>query len=90
MVDGAITDDINRPAEVWLTEFGDSSLNFELVIWVGNELMSRPERTRALFLWEIETQLSEHDIEIPFPQRDLHIRSGRLKVALERDNEQNR
>lgn len=88
MVDGAITDDINRPAEVWLTEFGDSSLNFELVIWVGNELMSRPERTRALFLWEIETQLSEHGIEIPFPQRDLHIRSGRLKVALERDNDE--
>lgn len=84
-VDGAIADDPLRPPEVWLTEFGDSSLNFELVIWVGNELMSRPARTRALFLWEIETQLSEYGIEIPFPQRDLHIRSGRLKVALERD-----
>lgn len=87
MVDGAITDDPNRPAEVWLTEFGDSSLNFELVIWVGNELMSRPARTRALFLWEIETQLSEYGIEIPFPQRDLHIRSGRLNVALEREGD---
>lgn len=87
MVDGAITDDPNRPAEVWLTEFGDSSLNFELVIWVGNELMSRPARTRALFLWEIETQLSEYGIEIPFPQRDLHIRSGRLSVALERESD---
>lgn len=86
MVDGAITDDLNRPAEVWLTEFGDSSLNFELVIWVGNELMSRPARTRALFLWEIETQLGEYGIEIPFPQRDLHIRSGRLNVALERES----
>ena len=86
MIDGAITDDPARPAEVWLTEFGDSSLNFELVIWVGNELMSRPARTRALFLWEIETQLGEYGIEIPFPQRDLHIRSGRLNVALERDD----
>ena len=85
-IDGAITDDSARPAEVWLTEFGDSSLNFELVIWVGNELMSRPARTRALFLWEIETQLGEYGIEIPFPQRDLHIRSGRLKVALEHDD----
>lgn len=85
-IDGAITDDPARPAEVWLTEFGDSSLNFELVIWVGNELMSRPARTRALFLWEIETQLGEYGIEIPFPQRDLHIRSGRLKVALEHDD----
>lgn len=86
-VNGAITDDINRPAEVWLTEFGDSSLNFELVIWVGNELMSRPARTRALFLWEIETQLAEHNIEIPFPQRDLHIRSGQLKVVLQKEEE---
>lgn len=81
-VEGALTDDPGRKAEVWLTEFGDSSLNFELVIWVGNELMSRPERTRALFLWEIETQLRDRNIEIPFPQRDLHIRSGMLDVAV--------
>lgn len=82
-IDGAITGDPERSAEVWLTEFGDSSLNFELVIWVGNELMSRPSRTRALFLWEIETQLRNRDIEIPFPQRDLHIRSGTLDVSLQ-------
>jgi len=87
MIEGAISDDNERPPEVWLTEFGDSSLNFELVIWVGNELMSRPARTRALFLWEIETQLGEHGIEIPFPQRDLHIRSGQLKVAIQKDND---
>jgi len=53
------------------------------VIWVGNELMSRPARTKALFLWEIETQLRAKDIEIPFPQRDLHIRSGKLAVSIE-------
>ncbi|HCO01533.1 MULTISPECIES: mechanosensitive ion channel family protein [unclassified Methylophaga] len=82
-VPGAITGDPGKLAEVWLTEFGDSSLNFELVIWVGNELMSRPARTKALFLWEIETQLRAKDIEIPFPQRDLHIRSGKLAVSIE-------
>lgn len=82
-VEGAITGVPDRSAEVWLTEFGDSSLNFELVIWVGNELMSRPARTRALFLWEIETQLRNREIEIPFPQRDLHIRSGTLDVSLQ-------
>jgi len=83
-VKGAITGDPGKLAEVWLTEFGDSSLNFELVIWVGNELMSRPARTKALFLWEIETQLREKNIEIPFPQRDLHIRSGKLAVSIEK------
>lgn len=36
----------------------------------------RPGRTQAQYLWEIETSLGEHGIEIPFPQRDLHLRSG--------------
>lgn len=89
-VDGIVVDDPFRLPQVWLTEFGDSSLNFELVVWVGNDLMSRPGSTKAMLLWEIDTQLAENGIEIPFPQRDLHIRSGRLKVALERDNEQDR
>jgi potassium efflux system protein len=65
-----------RVPEVWLVGFGDSSLNFELVVWVGRESLSRPGRTRARYLWEIETSLGEHGIEIPFPQRDLHLRSG--------------
>lgn len=84
-VEGAITDNPVRKPEVWLVEFGDSSLNFELVIWVGNELMSRPKRTQALFLWEIETELRKHNIEIPFPQRDLHVRSGQLDVRVVSD-----
>jgi small-conductance mechanosensitive channel len=28
----------------------------------------------------IEKKLREHDIEIPFPQRDLHIRSGAIEM----------
>ncbi|MDX1572568.1 MAG: mechanosensitive ion channel [Methylophaga sp.] len=87
-VEGIMVNDPGRLPQVWLTEFGDSSLNFELVVWVGNDLMSRPGGTKAMLLWEIDTQLAEHKIEIPFPQRDLHIRSGRLNVALERDDKQ--
>ncbi len=83
-IDGAIVEgDPRRKPEVWLVEFGDNSLNFELVIWVGNELMSRPKRTQALFLWEIETELRKRNIEIPFPQRDLHVRSGVLDVRVQ-------
>ena len=29
----------------------------------------------AAYLWEIESMLSEYNIEIPFPQRDLHLRT---------------
>jgi len=78
-VEGALHDEVHR-ADVWLTHFGDSSLNFELVVWVGPELVTTPGRTQALFLWALETELAKRKLEIPFPQRDLHIRSGSLKI----------
>ncbi|RUO61640.1 mechanosensitive ion channel family protein [Pseudidiomarina marina] len=70
-----LNDDSHRPPQVWLTEFGDSSLNFELVVWLKPEAVNRPSAVKAAFMWEIHTSLEEHGIEIPFPQRDLHIRS---------------
>ena len=65
-----------REPDVWLVDFGDSSLNFLLTVWVNRQGARRPTRTRAAYLWVLETKLSEHGIEIPFPQRDLHVRSG--------------
>jgi small-conductance mechanosensitive channel len=62
--------------EVWLVNFGDSALVFQLLVWVSRAGVQRPERVRCAVLWELETQLREHGIEIPFPQRDLHLRSG--------------
>ena len=64
-----------RHPQVWLVEFGDSSLNFELVVWLKPEAVKRPAAVQAAYLWEIETRLKKYDIEIPFPQRDLHLRS---------------
>lgn len=64
-----------RKIDVWLVNFGDSSLDFELVAWVSPELMYSIGSTKAKYLWAIEDELSERNIEIPFPQRDLHIRS---------------
>ncbi|OZB06153.1 MAG: hypothetical protein B7X54_03235 [Idiomarina sp. 34-48-12] len=74
-----------RPPQVWLTEFGDSSLNFELVVWLKPEAVNRPSAVKAAFMWEIHTSLEEYGIEIPFPQRDLHIRSwdGDAKIQTE-------
>lgn len=72
-----------RQPEVWLVGFGDSSLNFELVVWVGPELLSSPNRTEAAYLWAIEHELRAEKIEIPFPQRDLHVRSGTLHVQID-------
>ena len=65
-----------RETDVWLVEFGDSSLNFLLLVWVNRHGARRPTRCRSAYLWALETKLGEYGIEIPFPQRDLHVKSG--------------
>jgi len=65
-----------REPDVWLVEFGDSSLNFLLLVWVNMQGARRPTRSRAAYLWALETKLGEYGIEIPFPQRDLNLRRG--------------
>ena len=65
-----------REPDVWLVEYGDNSLNFLLLVWVNLHGARRPTRTRAAYLWALEDKLTEYGIEIPFPQRDLHLRSG--------------
>ena len=62
-----------RAPDVWLTGFGDSSLDFELVVWLTDEAVKRPSKVQAAYNWELETALGKYGIEIPFPQRDLHI-----------------
>ena len=64
---------------VFFVEFGDSSLNFELVAW-SDEMSYRPRRYTSDLNFAIEKRFREAGIEILFPQRDLHIRSGILKV----------
>ncbi len=71
-----------RPPQVWLTNFGESSLDFELVVWLKPESVKRPGAVKADYNWALETALGKYGIEIPFPQRDLHIRSGSLPINL--------
>ena len=58
---------------VLMDGFGDSSLNFSIRIYVS-ELSNRLQATHDLNL-RLDKALREHKIEIPFPQRDIHIRS---------------
>ncbi len=68
--------------QCWLVNFGDSSLDFELVVWINQDAVRRPGTVHAAYMWEIETSLKEYGIEIPFPQRDLHIRSSAVSSVI--------
>jgi small-conductance mechanosensitive channel len=62
-----------RP-EVYFKSFGESALDFELAVWLDHP---EPELTVTSDLrFAIDRTFRERKIEIPFPQRDLHIRSG--------------
>ena len=60
---------------VLFSNFGDNSLNFELAVWTAS-MSTRPRRFISTLNFAIEKKLRENGIEIPFPQRDLHIRSS--------------
>jgi small-conductance mechanosensitive channel len=64
---------------IFLEKFGDNSIDFELVVW-SSEMSARPSRYRSDLNFAIERKFREAGIEIAFPQRDLHIRSGVIKV----------
>ncbi len=64
-----------RAPQVWFVNFGDSSLDFQLVVWLNADAVKRPAAVQAAYLWEIHTALEQNGIEVPFPQRDLHVRS---------------
>ncbi|MCH2245124.1 MAG: mechanosensitive ion channel [Crocosphaera sp.] len=65
-----------RP-KVLFQEFADSSLNFELRVWL---LEPRHQfRIKSELNYAIEKNLRDYGIEIPFPQRDLNLKSSHLK-----------
>ena len=64
------------PPRVLFVEFGDSSLDFELLVWCADP--SQQYVLKSDLYFAIEEQLKAAGVEIPFPQRDLHLRSGQL------------
>ena len=64
----------NTPPAVRFVEYGDSSINFELLIWIDVRKTAR-RLVRSALYFAIFEELSKAHIEIPFPQRDIHVRS---------------
>lgn len=57
--------------KVLFTQFGDSSLNFKLLFTISDSFMS--EFTKSDLRLAIDKKFREHNISIPFPQRDVHL-----------------
>lgn len=62
-----------------LIEFGDNSVNFDLRFWITDP-PNGIANVRSEILFKIWDKFAEEGIEIPFPQRDLHIRSSDVEL----------
>ncbi len=60
--------------------FGESALDFDLLIWTGDPRIQ--ERLVSDLNYRIEANLRRYQIQVPFPQRDLHLRSPQLEQVL--------
>ena len=70
----AVLDDPEREPTVWMTGMGNSSLDFELLVWIRGKASFRPSGTLSICLLLVHKALVENDITIPFPQLDMHIK----------------
>jgi small-conductance mechanosensitive channel len=63
----------NRPPSIWLTAFGESGVDHEILVWIGD-----PEAgigsVRSQILNRVWVLFRENGIEMPNPQRDIHVK----------------
>jgi len=61
--------------------FGDSALDFELRVWTISQVQT-PRVLLSDLYFAIFRAFREHGIEIPFPQRDLHLKSVAVPLPI--------
>ncbi len=59
--------------DVVFLNFGDSALSFELVVWTASPDRQGP--LRSSLNYAIYAAFNKNNIEIPFPQRELHLKT---------------
>ena len=68
---GLTLTDTNIPVSVAFSDFGESSVDLKVCIWMlVEEKLAITSRVKEI----IYNTLNKNNIEIPFPQRDLHIK----------------
>lgn len=68
------------PPQVLFLGFGNSSLDFELRVWIAQP--NKQVLIKSELYFKIEALFRDRNIEIPFPQRDLHLRDGNFPISL--------
>jgi len=75
-----------RAPQVWLTGFGDSTLDFKLVVWLNADATRRVGAVEAAYYWALHTALEKYAIETPLPQRVLHMRERSAQQVRDGDD----
>lgn len=77
---GSVERVLNKPEpQVHFSGFGDSSIDLQIRVWIDKPRDHTTITSDVNFA--VERAFREHNIEIPFPQRDLHLRTGSLGIA---------
>lgn len=77
-----INDDMTKMPSVWMTGMGASSVDFKLLVWIHTNtnragLDSSNLSDFLIFIYEV---LNKYEIEIPFPQMDVHLKKEKEEV----------
>lgn len=71
---------LDKPeSQVHFSGFGDSSLDLQIRVWINEPRDHTTIRSEVNFA--VERAFRKYGIEIPLPQRDLHLRTGSLRIA---------
>lgn len=65
--------------DVIFTDYGDNSINFQLRVWTGTRSHT-PAILKSDLYFSLFEEFGKAGIELPFPQRDLHIRSSDIAL----------
>jgi small-conductance mechanosensitive channel len=70
----------NPEPDVLFDKYNDSSIDFNLRVWT-TQYTNKPNVLKSQLYYAIFKRFAEENVEIPFPQRDLHIRTGLEKIG---------
>jgi small-conductance mechanosensitive channel len=74
--------------DVLFDKFADNSLVFNLRVWT-REYINRPGVLRSQLYYSVFEEFAKNGVEIPFPQRDLHLKSSSAPIFIQTGEKQN-